>query len=190
MNPTYAWAGAFGDEYLKRNRVDWQKRISFWTDIIQLTGANQVLEVGCNAGWNLMALRTVKPYMRLAGIDVNETALKQAENLGFDVTVGEVAYLKPAMHDLVFTAGVLIHIPPEDIHDAMERIAAASKRYVLAVEYASESEFEVQYRGTSGMLWKRPFGSMYLQMGLKLEMACSVGKDQGFDNCTAWLMRI
>ena len=50
------WSGEFGEEYLKRNRVDWRKRIPFWKDVIDMTGARSVFELGCNAGWNLSAI--------------------------------------------------------------------------------------------------------------------------------------
>src|SRR3990172_5611535 len=85
------WAGEFGDDYTKRNRVDWIKRIPFWRDIVAKTGLGRVLEVGCNSGWNLSALRLITPsWMELCGMDVNESALREAGNLHFDTL--------PALH--------------------------------------------------------------------------------------------
>ena len=45
------WAGEFGDEYVRRNQVDWRARIPFWREVIEMTGARSVHEVGCNCGW-------------------------------------------------------------------------------------------------------------------------------------------
>src|SRR5260221_13517341 len=100
--------------------------------------------------------------MRLAGVDVNAGALAEAKVAGFDVA--EASSLEPEMwkdhSDLVFTCGVLIHIPPETLHETMQQIAVASRRFVLAVEYEADEEEEIEYRGHAGRLWKRPFGRM------------------------------
>jgi len=68
----------------------------------------------------------------------------------------------------------------------MQKIVDQSYRYVLAVEYESEQEEEIEYRGHTGKLWRRPFGKLYEEMGLRL-----VGKIEnapGFDSCAAWLL--
>jgi ubiquinone/menaquinone biosynthesis C-methylase UbiE len=64
--------------------------------------------------------------------------------------------------DLVFTAGVLIHIHPNDLLKAMSEIVRVSKRYVLCMEYFSHQPEEILYRGQKGLLFKRDFGSFYL----------------------------
>ncbi len=51
------WAGEFGDQYLARNQVDWQARIGFWQQMLDVTGARSVFELGASAGWNLSAIR-------------------------------------------------------------------------------------------------------------------------------------
>ena len=184
-----AWASEFGDAYTLRNRVNWLTRVPFWTEIIALTGADSVLEVGCNFGANLLALRTVKPSMNLLGLDVNESALKEAGRLGLQHILGRVQdRTNTPAFDLVFTCGMLIHVPPTDLGSTMTEIVNLSRRWVLAVEYLAKTEEEVEYRGKSGLLWKRPFGEMYEALGLKIVMERVAGKDDGFDNCNAWLM--
>ena len=69
----------------------------------------------------------------------------------------------------------------------MERVVRASTDYVLAVEYAADEEQEIEYRGQMGLLWKRPYGKLYQDLGLELEQSWDAGA--GFDNCTAWLLR-
>lgn len=186
------WAGPFGTEYLKRNRVEWKQRVPFWNSIIQRTGAQSVLEVGCNAGWNLSALRSINGGMRMIGVDVNRTAIAEANAAGFDARefpAAEVGKQWPQMFDLVCTVGCLIHVPPEDLSRTMASVIAASKSYVLAVEYASFKEEEVDYRGNEGKLWKRPFGKMYEFMGLEIMKTMHLDAAQGFDRCTAWLCK-
>lgn len=181
------WAGDFGNSYTERNRVNWLDRVPFWTRIVGFTGAQSVLEVGCNCGWNLLAIRTANPGAYLKGIDVNEQALAQAERFGL-VTEKTTA---PAMvngytFDLVFTAGCLIHVSPESLPETMRAIKSLSSRYVLAVEYEADNDEEIDYRGHAERLWKRPYGKLYEEMGLKLIDSGDAG--EGFDRCTFWLL--
>ena len=182
------WRGGFGDDYVRRcGIVNWRARVPFWRQIIDITKPRSILEVGCNAGLNLRAIRHVAPEVNLCGCDINQTALEAAADDGHVVAEASIFDLGNAWwekFDLVFTGGVLIHVGSEDIERAMRCIIAASKRYVLAVEYADEKEVEVQYRGHSERLWRRPFGQMYADLGLKL---VAEGDAEGFDRCNWWL---
>ena len=71
----------------------------------------------------------------------------------------------------------------------MGNIARASRRFVLAVEYADEKEVEVEYRGHTGKLWRRPYGKIYENMDLKLIDTGLLDKESGFDSCTYWLLK-
>ena len=178
------WSGDFGKTYTDRNRVDWRARIPFWKRVLNETGARSVTEIGCNAGWNLSAIRRAYPDIELSGIEINEYAAMQARIAGLDVP-STLPVVWPRA-DLVFTTGVLIHQNPDAVKIMMERIVEASFQYVLAVEYAAETEQEVKYRGMEGMLWKRPYGRMYRAMGLKEVDSWPAG--DGFDRCAAWLL--
>lgn len=187
-----AWAGEFGNAYTARNRVDWQKRVPFWSDILHRTGARSILEVGCNAGWNLTAIKRAAPWARSVGSDINPRAIMKAWCAGHEAwldTIGNRADINTDCYELVFTAGVLIHVPPGAIEQTMRDIVRTSNRWVLAIEYGAEREEEITYRGRQAMLWKRPFGEMYEALGLKLSgPAYVLGPDQGFDNCTVYLL--
>jgi pseudaminic acid biosynthesis-associated methylase len=182
--------GSFGSEYLKRNRVQWNLRVPFWDDIINWVEPQSVLEVGANAGWNLRAIKSIRSDIDLKGVDVNPDAIAEANAAGFDVeemSALDVGSRWPSEFDLVATCGVLIHISPDHIHQAMDSIIAASRQYVLAVEYASKVEEEVAYRGHAERLWRRPFASMYEDKGLILIEKGDAGN--GFDRCEYALMR-
>lgn len=183
------WAGDFGNSYTERNRVNWLDRVPFWTKIIGLTGAQSALEVGCNCGWNLLAIRAVSLGVHLNGIDVNEHALLQARRFGFAaarITAPVAAALSILKYDLVFTVGCLIHVSPESLTETMKAIKDLSRRYVLAVEYEADKEEEIDYRGHAERLWKRPYGKLYQEMGLTLIDSGDAG--EGFDRCTFWLL--
>lgn len=192
-----AWAGEFGDEYTRRNRVGWRGRIPFWREILNLTSARSVYEFGCNAGWNLSAIKAASRHpsdraddyrwdVETYGEDINESALIQAASAGLDAYPADDLLQPALMVDLSFTAGVLIHIAPQDLEATMQKVISFSADWVLAVEYADTEEVEVEYRGQKNMLWRRDYGRLYQDLGLELQLVAPAG---GFDNCTAWLLR-
>ena len=180
------WAGSFGDEYTARNRVDWRKRVPFWSMILDLTGARSVYEFGCNAGWNLSAIRRAYPDVSVRGIDINVKAVDQALQAGLPVS-RSAEPIDDA--ELVFTSGVLIHVGPEQLEKTMVQIVEASYDYVLAIEYASVSKNveALVYRGNEDRLWRRDYGNLYEKMGLRMVATGPAG--DAFDRCTYWLLR-
>lgn len=185
MNPQEQfWRGEFGDEYTRRNRVDWWARVPFWSRIIAETRPRSVIELGCNAGWNLMAIRALGWPIKMAGVEINSKAVAQAGDAGLWVIRGQLSDLTWTA-DLVFTAGVLIHVAPENLGEMMGQIVHRANRYVLAVEYDNDTELEIEYRGNTERLWKRPYGKLYADLGLR---EIESGDAPGFDRCTYWLM--
>ena len=186
------WKGDFGRQYTERNReVDWKARVPFWKHIADVTEAISFLEVGCNIGTNLKAIREVLPEVAImSGVDVNRDALAMAQTSGFDVVECAAAEIGtiwlPESADIVFTSGVMIHVSSEELPATMQAIVDMAKTWVLAVEYADTQETEVEYRGHAGRLWRRPYGDLYQAMGLSLE---EQGEAQGFDACRYWLLR-
>ena len=183
-DPTEFWTGQGGDEYHQRNWVDWQLRVPFWEMICKVTGARSFLEFGCGPGWNLTAIKRVWSEYYVTGIEINQDARWQGNQAGLFTRTE----MPKEFAELVFTAGCLIHIPPQDIESVMQQLCDASLRYVLAIEYMANEEEEVEYRGQKGLLWKRPYGSMYEDMGLTLVDAGYLPKKMGFDDVTWWLL--
>jgi hypothetical protein len=180
------WKGDGGDSYTQRNRVDWVKRIPFWKAIVDDLTPWSVLEVGCNAGWNLRAIKTADPSIISVGIEPNATARAEAELHGLNVYPDwEQVPLHP---ELVFTAGVLIHVPPRERLSVMQRIIDTSTQYVICIEYEADEETEIEYRGEMGLLWKRPYGKLYEEMGLNVLGGAFLPPESGFDSCTYWLL--
>lgn len=184
------WRGEFGDAYLVRNQVQWRKRMPFWLHIKEKTACRSALEIGCSAGWNLMALRELD-VPHLAGIDINAEAVKQAQKNHLFAVLGTPdlgARIGPCF-DLVFTAGMLIHVAPDELAGTIDAMIVASRKYVLAIEYASDYlHEEINYRGHDAALWKRPYGQILADAGLFLVAKGEVGEADGFDRCTYWLM--
>lgn len=173
------WRGDFGDEYVDRNKyADWKMGpgVEAFRLILGKTNIESVLEVGSNIGLNLIFINTlfhgkvklyaVEPNQKAFGILTSDKriSLKKAWNC-------DVFQLPPADSsiDLVFTAGVLIHIASDDLARATDEIFRVAKKYILCIEYFSHTPVEVPYRDQMGLLFKRDFGAFYLDRYPKLK---------------------
>lgn len=191
------WKGDFGDEYTERNDFDWKSRVHPFDEMLSSLDVKSILEVGCNRGQNLRAIRKVLGGgEKLVGIDPNTHALKLAQNSDTEAELLEGnVYDMPfeaGRFDLCFTSGVLIHVPPSKIGTAISEIYRVSGKYILSVEYYSEEEEEVEgYRGEEEMLWKRDFCSCFKSHfpSLSLVQTGYWGTEDGFDRCHWWLLK-
>jgi pseudaminic acid biosynthesis-associated methylase len=195
------WRGTFGDEYVARNTASAAQlaaRISLWCDILKpLVGKHpkSILEVGCNLGINLRALRAisgaefyaVEPNDKARTILLQDGVLKAdnlrggfAQNIDFPDDTAEMA----------FTSGVLIHIHPDDLLPAMTEIYRCASRFVACVEYFSDKPEMITYRGHQDRLFKRDFGGYWLDNfpGLTvLGTGFAWKRTTGLDNLNWWL---
>jgi pseudaminic acid biosynthesis-associated methylase len=188
------WAGSFGDDYTRRNQVEVKLREPFFRDFLQsLAGTKSVCELGANRGHNLAALSAIDPTLQLTGVEVNRTAYEELARIsGVTAVCGSfLEYASCVPFDLVFTAGVLIHVAPEDLPAAYRKIASLSSKYVLLAEYFNPVPVEIEYRGHSGKLFKRDFGSEFLNAVKELHpRACGFlwkRLHPAWDNLTWWL---
>jgi pseudaminic acid biosynthesis-associated methylase len=193
MDQVRIWQGDFGKAYTDRNPVDWRVRAPAFRTMVGGLVIASALEVGCNRGHNLGALRHVLgPAADLAGIEPNAYARqlgREAEPSSriVDGTAARLPFPDDAF-DLVFTAGVLIHIPLPDLQDVLRGIHRVSRKYVLAIEYFSEEDTVIPYRGHDNLLWKHNFPQYYLRAfpDLSLLRQGHWTAEDGFDRCDWW----
>lgn len=156
------WAGEFGDAYIDRNQgpeVLASKTAMFARILHRCSGIASVRELGANIGLNILALRTLLPLADFQAIEINAQAFNTLRSIP-GIAALNASLFEPVewgQVDLAFTAGVLIHLNPDMLTVAYERLYEASKRYVLIAEYYNPKPVEITYRGHSGRLWKRDF---------------------------------
>ena len=185
------WAGKLGDEYTERNETtqNYESRLGFFDTVIKKYKPKKVLEVGANAGYNMGFFERAVSFMNCYGIDVNSRAIEDAQECGLQVVYGSATDIpfKDEWFDLVFTAGVLIHIPPKEIKKAMAEIIRVSHKYVLCIEYYSQVERERPFLGEMGITWERPWNDLYTAMGLKIVEAGFLTQAEGFNDLSWWM---
>ena len=72
--------------------------------------------------------------------------------------------------DLVFTSGVLIHIAPADLPNALSEIHRCSNSFIWGMEYFSGEPTSVNYRDHEALLWKMDYAKRYLDQFDDLEL--------------------
>jgi pseudaminic acid biosynthesis-associated methylase len=200
------WKEKFGFDYTNRclpsaedihNRTFLFKRVLH--NIEHLHGPMSVFEVGCNVGQNLMAIKSAMRILdpdqvvNVGACEPNEYARSIAKSQ-CDVFADEAKDLDPAVHgmyDIVLCAGVLIHVPPDEISEVVDKVTALSRRYIILVEYFAPKERMVKYRGHDNMMWLRDYGSLFLDANPDLKLVdygFAWKRDTGMDNVTWWVL--
>lgn len=192
------WAGEFGSDYISRNIRSSlaAANLGLFGRILGRAGrVDSVLEFGANVGMNIKALRKLLPGARLHGVEINADAAAELRKLeGVEVSEGSFLELEPSQDwDLVFTKGVLIHLAPDVLPEAYDRLAGFSRRYVMVCEYYNPEPVAIEYRGHHDKLFKRDFAGEFLDRHPAFRLV-----DYGFayrrdpvfpqDDCTWFLM--
>ena len=188
-----AWQGEFGTAYTTRNVPDWHIRLPAFRHMLDGLSITSALEIGCNRGHNLLALAELLPDCEIVGIEPNGVALGIAQAASPRITAlyGHALDIPfpDGSFDLVFTAGVLIHLPLASLSQALRNMHRASRRYLLSIEYSAETETAIPYRGSNELLWKRDFLRHYQAEFPTLALIGSGywGIENGFDRTHWWL---
>jgi SAM-dependent methyltransferase len=107
-----------------------------------------VLEIGCNAGQNLLLLARRYPDVAFYGIDINPRAIEAGKNwlAGKGVTnvslkVGRATranYFGDRSFDIVFTDAVLMYIGPDKIREVLREMKGLACKAILMNEWHME----------------------------------------------------
>jgi ubiquinone/menaquinone biosynthesis C-methylase UbiE len=175
------WLTEFGREYTERNTYapaeideEYVKKYGITrTELNRLTLLDyvkldeSVLEVGANNGGQIKLLNEHNGFCgSLRGIDCNRRATEESE---YPIDVGEAEELPydNGEFDLVYTSGLLIHIPEAALDRVLDEIIRVSKRWVWGFEYYSDRRREIPYRGYRNVLWTDDYARYYERKGLR-----------------------
>ncbi len=193
------WRGRLGDAYIARNQLSEVAVLQVtacWERILPHTpSARSILEVGANVGRNLAALSSLTEA-ELYAVEPNRAArealgaLLPADRIR-EGHAGDLPFANGSI-DLVFTSGVLIHIPEGALREAYSEIHRVAARWILSIEYFSPRPAEVVYQGRSELLWKRDYGSYWLDWFDDLRYVADGffwKRTTGLDDLNWWLFR-
>lgn len=138
-----------------------------------------VLEIGSFAGRNLYYLHQTFPDVTMSGLEINPMAVKYARE-----KVPGVSFIESDLHnldnivgswDLVFTSGVLIHQPPQDVKTAIEQMLRKATKYLIHLEEIGPSELvacpdkklKPKYKISDQWQWNVDLISIYENLGYK-----------------------
>jgi len=198
------WRGDGGKEYTDRNlgkHLVASNTAFFARALARTDHMIRILEFGAGAGLNMTALRYLLPEAQLMAVEVNEHAASQIVDADFIFRSSVQNFQVPQENqpDLVFTKGLLIHIPDSDLAQVYDKLYYSTRRYILVAEYHSPQREEILYRGRPGLLWKGPYAEElmdrvnnrvgYLRGSLRLIDYGFVGKLDRWpqDDVTWWL---
>lgn len=179
-NQMSAWSGAFGKEYTDRNALSFEEMEAIYKRMYGVTRTElnerfldgtdrsaRILEVGSNVGNQLVCLQKMG-FCNLYGIELQGYAVELSKSTTRNINIiqgsaFDIPY-KDGYFDLVFTSGVLIHVHPSDIAEAMGEIHRCSREYIWGLEYYASEYTEIIYRGNKNLLWKTDFSRLYLEL--------------------------
>lgn len=178
VNQRAFWSGEFGNAYVDRNKSidEVNKSYAEQTGITiedifrrffnDIDRKSKILELGCNVGLNLEMLQKMG-FKNLHGVELNKKALEIAQERNPKVIFVNSSiedFQSKEKYDLVFTAGVLIHIHPSTLESIIRKIIDLSTQYIFGFEYYSENLEEIKYRNYSNVCWKQDFPLLFRKL--------------------------
>ena len=129
-----------------------------------------VMEFGCGAGRNLYYIHKEINGVRTFGFDINESAIRSAQEFldGFDSkiylnNIYNTSDIKDNSIEVVYTSGVLMHIPHEKVRGIIQEMHRIAKYSVVHFElHGTSNDFDYHR-------YPRDYEKLYGKMGLKCE---------------------
>lgn len=132
---------------------------------------NSVLEVGCQWGENLIAIREKFPDKKIVGVDADwDGIVQEAKTItGLDIRKGSVFSLEfqDKEFDVVFTNALFCMLQPEQIETGLKEIIRVAKKYIILIELKTEEFIGIVKGGRTGADWVSLLGKYGLEATTK-----------------------
>lgn len=177
------WGGLTGyHEHLDPAAQDASaNRISAWLakDVFAPLGAQSFLEIGCGAGRNLLWLSRTIEDARLHGLDINPQAIAKAKELVADAdvevrSVYELGGFKTGSIEVVYSIGVLEHLPHEMVAGVVQEMHRIASKAVVHFELHGPSHDFDFHR------YPRDYAGLYRNLGVATPHEYVVYPDDDF----------
>ena len=142
---------------------------------------NSVFEIGYFSGRNLKYITEAFPKASIGGLEVNKRAVKFAQE-----KLPRAKLLHMDLHDmhninekydLVFTSGVLIHVPPDELMNVAKKCLDLSNRYVVHMESLGKNEvvagpktLNPTYKISDQLQWAPELAAIYKFIGFDVKI--------------------
>jgi SAM-dependent methyltransferase len=112
------------------------KRSMWFVNQIEELNVSSIFEVGCFVGRNLKYINQAYPEIKLGGLDINAESLEYARKEVPNAKLQHMSVydMDDECWDLVFTMGVLIHIPPDGIEDVIKKCIKKANKYIIHID--------------------------------------------------------
>lgn len=116
-----------------------------------------ILEVGCGTGNQLQLLKALG-FTNLTGIEINVFAANKARERGFDVQVGTLLEMPygDKQFDLVISCGVISHIDPDRLDDAIKEVSRVARKHIFVTEYTTNT-------GSGDFMWANDYAGKFTE---------------------------
>lgn len=164
-------------------------------ELIMSFNPKSILEIGCLGGYNLREIHKLDPSITLTGFDINDKALEYAKSKlnNLETIHGSLYDLDQVLgdktFDIIFTAGVLIHIPCWDINKSevdteyITQIATdIAKHANLGVVHAEEHHSTFYKLPHKGMRYAHNFNTLYDNLSKSVEITEAPNASNGFEH--------
>jgi ubiquinone/menaquinone biosynthesis C-methylase UbiE len=123
--------------------------------ILEGNDFESILEVGCQWGENLKAIKKKFPDKKIKGVDINKNIIDEAKEFvdGVEFEFGDATKLDipDKSFDVVFTNALLCMLTEKDFDMALQEIIRIARKYIILVELYHPGQ-RIGYIGTSGRL--------------------------------------
>lgn len=142
---------------------------------------NSIFEIGFFSGRNLKYIKEAFPSTSVHGLEINKKAvdfakmkLPNTDLLCMDLH--DMHNIKQK-YDLVFTSGVLIHVPPDEIPNVLLKCLDLSSKYVMHIESIGKNEvaagpknLKPVYKVSDQLQWNPDIISVYKNLGFDVQV--------------------
>jgi SAM-dependent methyltransferase len=148
-------------------------KVSQWlaSNVIRSFHPESIFELGCGAGRNLMYINKEMPDAAIFGIDINKDAVtvacrnipKYARNIRVS-SIYNTNHFADNSIDVVFTSGVLMHIPYKQVSEILKEMFRIARIAVINFElHGPNHDFDYhRYPRDYSILYKSLFPGMQI----------------------------